>query len=42
MKIHLISNMYPNDEAPNYGVFVKNTEKILSDAGFTVDTNGDL
>ena len=30
--------MYPNDEAPNYGVFVKNTEKILSDAGFMVDT----
>ena len=30
--------MYPNDEAPNYGVFVKNTEQILSDAGFTIDT----
>lgn len=37
MKIHLISNMYPSDTAPNYGVFVKNTEEILRNAGFSVD-----
>lgn len=37
MKIHLISNMYPSGEAPNYGVFVKNTARILRSAGFSVD-----
>lgn len=37
MKIHLIANMYPSQSAPNYGVFVKNTEDILLDAGFKVD-----
>lgn len=37
MKVHLISNMYPNKSAPNYGVFVKNTEEILTSAGFKVD-----
>lgn len=31
MKILLISNMYPSDEFPSYGVFVKNTEAILKD-----------
>lgn len=29
--------MYPSDSAPNYGVFVQNTEKILVDAGMDVD-----
>ena len=29
--------MYPSDSAPNYGVFVQNTEKILVDAGMNVD-----
>ncbi|UTE77337.1 glycosyltransferase [Rossellomorea sp. KS-H15a] len=37
MKIHLIANMYPSKEAPSYGVFVKNTEKILESAGFEID-----
>lgn len=37
MRIHLISNMYPSESAPNYGVFVQNTEKILLDAGMDVD-----
>jgi L-malate glycosyltransferase len=37
MKIHLIANMYPSKEAPSYGVFVKNTEKILENSGITVD-----
>lgn len=37
MKIHLITNMYPSKSAPNYGVFVKNTEDILREAGFYID-----
>ncbi|MEK4380916.1 glycosyltransferase family 4 protein [Aeribacillus sp. FSL K6-2848] len=37
MRIHLIANMYPSKIAPNYGVFVKNTEEILVGAGFNVD-----
>lgn len=37
MKIHLIANMYPSEKAPNYGVFVQNTEKILQEAGYQVD-----
>jgi L-malate glycosyltransferase len=36
MKIYLISNMYPDEKHPNYGVFVKNTEKILTDSGHTI------
>lgn len=38
MKVHLISNMYPSDSAPNYGIFVKNTEIILKASGFFVET----
>ncbi|WP_312473462.1 glycosyltransferase family 4 protein [Neobacillus sp.] len=37
MKILLISNMYPDKEYPNYGIFVKNTEEILKSEGWTVD-----
>lgn len=37
MNILLISNMYPNEQFPSYGVFVKNTEKILYDHGFDID-----
>ncbi|GIN90672.1 LPS biosynthesis protein RfbU [Siminovitchia terrae] len=33
MKIWLISNMYPSKQAPNYGVFVKNTIENLEDSG---------
>ena len=29
MKILLLSNMYPSKKYPHYGVFVKNTEKVL-------------
>lgn len=36
MKILLISNMYPNEIYPNYGVFVKNTEKILLESGYDI------
>lgn len=37
MKIMLVSNMYPSPGAPNYGVFVSNTGKILSESGFDVE-----
>jgi L-malate glycosyltransferase len=37
MNIHLIANMYPSKEAPSYGVFVQNTEKILESAEINVD-----
>jgi L-malate glycosyltransferase len=36
LKIHLVSNMYPNKKAPNYGVFVKNTEEILKETGHQI------
>ena len=37
MRILLLSNMYPSQKAPNYGVFVKKTEDILKDDGIIVD-----
>lgn len=37
MKILLISNMYPDKDYPNYGVFVKNTEDILKNEGYEID-----
>ena len=37
MKILLVSNMYPSAKFPSYGVFVRNTEAILKDEGFTVE-----
>lgn len=37
MKILLVSNMYPSKDAPSYGVFVKNTENILQEEGYSVD-----
>lgn len=36
MRILLISNMYPNNKYPNYGVFVKNTEVLLGKMGHEV------
>lgn len=36
-KILLISNMYPSDDYPSYGVFVRNTEKILKESGFYIN-----
>lgn len=35
-KILLVSNMYPSDTQIMYGVFVRNIEKALNDAGFEV------
>ncbi|AXI32065.1 glycosyl transferase family 1 [Priestia megaterium] len=37
MKILLISNMYPSEQFPNYGVFVQNTKKILVKNDIKVD-----
>ncbi|AST93632.1 hypothetical protein BC6307_21375 [Sutcliffiella cohnii] len=37
MRILLVSNMYPSQSSPSYGVFVKNTEKILIGIGHDVD-----
>ncbi|MCM3772999.1 glycosyltransferase [Priestia aryabhattai] len=37
MKILLISNMYPSEQFPSYGVFVQNTEKILVQHDIQVD-----
>ncbi|AYC28914.1 glycosyltransferase [Paenisporosarcina cavernae] len=37
MKILLVANMYPSKAFPSYGVFVRNTENILLDAGFNVE-----
>ena len=36
MKILLLTNMYPSEQAPNYGVFVKRTENILENAGHSI------
>lgn len=36
MKILLLSNMYPSEAAPNYGVFVQRTEQLLIQAGHEV------
>ena len=37
MKILLISNMYPSNKYPSYGVFVKNTEDILVNNSYRVE-----
>lgn len=37
-KILMLTNMYPSKKYPHYGTFVKNTEDILTDIGFKVDT----
>jgi len=36
MKILLLTNMYPSEQAPNYGVFVQRTEMILKEAGHEI------
>lgn len=36
-RLLLISNMYPDDTNPNYGVFVKNTEEILNSSNYKID-----
>lgn len=35
-KILLISNMYPSNQYPHYGTFVKNTVNLLTDGGYAV------
>ncbi|MCM3786674.1 glycosyltransferase family 4 protein [Neobacillus mesonae] len=35
-KILLISNMYPNEDNPFYGIFVKNSLDILADANYDI------
>lgn len=35
-KILILSNMYPSNKYPHYGVFVQNTEKILQNGGYKV------
>lgn len=35
--ILLVSNMYPNNKYPHYGIFVKNTEDLLKENGLTID-----
>jgi len=37
MKVLLISNMYPSDDYPAFGVFVKNFEKKLFERGFVFE-----
>lgn len=37
IKILLVSNMYPSNNYPNYGVFVKNTEDILNEKYSGID-----
>ena len=34
----MLTNMYPSKKYPHYGTFVKNTEDILKEIGFKVDT----
>ncbi len=35
--ILLVTNMYPNEEFPHYGIFVKNSYELLKENGFTID-----
>ena len=37
MKILLISNMYPSNEFPSYGIFVKNFELGLMDKNVNIE-----
>lgn len=37
MRILLVSNMYPSNDNPGYGVFVKNFHDSLSSKGFNID-----
>ncbi len=37
MKVLLVSNMYPSEEFPSYGVFVRNTKTILENEGIQVE-----
>ena len=33
MRLFLVSNMYPSDKFPNFGIFVKNFEESFIDNG---------
>lgn len=35
-RILLISNMYPSESFPHYGVFIKNTAEVLEEAGYDI------
>lgn len=37
MKVLLVSNMYPSDQHPSYGTFVKNSKDMLEDNNIKVD-----
>ena len=37
MKMSMISNMYPSEQFPSYGMFVKNMEGRLSDSGVVIE-----
>lgn len=37
MKVLLVSNMYPDESNPAYGVFVKNQVEVLESNGFSID-----
>lgn len=39
MKVFLISNMFPSDEYPFYGIFVKNIKEALEREGIIIDTS---
>ena len=36
-RVLVISNMYPSTEFPHYGIFVKNTNEIIHEAGYEID-----
>lgn len=36
-KVLVISNMYPSEKYPHYGVFVRNTVQILEEGGYKID-----
>lgn len=36
-RILIVSNMYPSEKYPHYGVFVQNTAEVLRSKGFAVD-----
>lgn len=39
MRVLVVSNMYPSNRYPHYGIFVKNTAAILKKHGFYVDVS---
>lgn len=37
-KVLVVSNMYPSEKYPHYGIFVKHSARVLEKAGYRVDT----